>query len=215
MPYELFLIAWLGVNLVFGALAAYLANTWGRDPFGWLLAGAVLGPMALIVLVVEQRRDGRKARPSLATAGSRARTIGEPNILIAVDGSSFSEQAVQYVVEHFGASLGEASVVGVLPVESAQGATMEEGSPRKDLLEEEIQRHLGTASSTLQKAGIACRSLVRFGDPANEILQLAREMEYDLIVVGRRGRGRAAKLLLGSVSEKLTKAAPCPVTVVG
>jgi nucleotide-binding universal stress UspA family protein len=126
-----------------------------------------------------------------------------------------SEQAVRYVLEHFGASLDEVTLVGVLPIERAEGAALEEGSPRRSLLEEEIERYLGKASSTLQKAGIACKSVVRFGEPAGEILSLATETNCDLIVLGRRGRGKAAKLLLGSVSDKVAKEAPCPVTVVG
>ena len=215
MPYTLFLTIWLGVNLVFGALCAYLASRWGRDPFGWLLVGAVVGPMALVVLLLEHRRDASTPRPSLATSRTRARTGAGPNVLIAVDGSSMSEQAVQYVVDHFGTSLEEVSVVGVLPIERAEGVAMEEGSPRKSLLEEEIERYVGTACSTLRKADIACRSVVRFGEPAGEILDLAREMDCDLIVMGRRGRGKAARLVLGSVSAKVTKEAPCPVTVVG
>jgi nucleotide-binding universal stress UspA family protein len=215
MPYELFLILWLGLNFLFGSLAAYLASRWGRDPFGWLFAGAVIGPIALILLIVEHRWEPRAARSSLATAGLRTRSPSEWNVLVAVDGSSLSDQAVKYVVEHFGTTLGEVTVMGVLPIERAEGATMEEGSSRRKLLEEEIDRYLGAACSALRNAGIACRSVVRFGEPANEIIRLAREVDCDLIVMGRRGRGRATKLLLGSVSEKVTKEAPCPVTVVG
>jgi nucleotide-binding universal stress UspA family protein len=136
-------------------------------------------------------------------------------VLIAVDGSPMSDQAVQYVLRRFGTSLREVSTVGVLPMERMDGAAMEEGSARRKMLEQEIEQHLGSACSTIQKAGIACKSIVRFGDPASEIIKLAVESSYDLIVMGRRGRGRAAKLLLGSVSEKVTKEAHCPVTVVG
>jgi nucleotide-binding universal stress UspA family protein len=57
--------------------------------------------------------------------------------------------------------------------------------------------------------------VVRFGEPASEILKLAGETDCDLIVLGRCGRGKAATLLLGSVSDKVAKEAPCPVTVVG
>jgi nucleotide-binding universal stress UspA family protein len=215
MPYELFVTIWLGFNLIFAALSAFLASKWGRDPFGWLFIGAVLGPIALVLLVLENQRDMRTPRPSLASPGARTRGGGGPSVLIAVDGSQMSEQAVQYVVEHFGASLEEVSVVGVLPIERAEGAAMEEGSRRAILLEEEIERVLGTSCSTLREAGITCKSIVRFGDPAEEILKLAGELDCNLIVMGRRGRGKAAKLLLGSVSEKVTKEAPCPVTVVG
>lgn len=214
MPYEIFLTIWLGFNLVFGALAAFLASRWGRDPFGWLLIGAVIGPIGLILLLVEHGRDAGGARPRIQGPGAGV-PPSKSGVLIAVDGSAMSEQAVEYVVEHFGASLEEVSVVGVLPIERAAGAATEEGSPRKTLLEEEIERYLGTACSTLRKAGIACKSVIRFGEPAGEILELARETDCGLIVLGRRGRGKAAKLLLGSVSEKVTKEAPCPVTVVG
>jgi nucleotide-binding universal stress UspA family protein len=126
-----------------------------------------------------------------------------------------SDQAVQYIVDQFGASLEQVTVVGVLPIEQAEGVAQKEGSLRKTHLEEEIERYLGRAGSTLREAGIQYRSVVRFGEPGEEIISLARETESDLIVMGRRGRGRAAKLLLGSVSDKVAKEALCPVTLIG
>jgi nucleotide-binding universal stress UspA family protein len=215
MPYEIFLIILLGFNLIFGALAAYLASRWRRDPFGWLLVGTVLGPLALILLVSAHVRDARLARPRLAGPSAAGLQPGKPTILIAVDGSAMSDQAVQYVIRHFGASLGEVGVIGVLAIERGEGVAMEEGSPRRQMLEEEIERHLESACSALRDAGVRCRSIVRFGDPATEIVSEAKEADCDLIVMGRRGRGGVGKLLLGSVSEKVTKQAGCPVTVVG
>lgn len=53
-----------------------------------------------------------------------------------------------------------------------------------------------------------------WGDPAEAIIEVARRKGVDAIVVGRRGRGRLAGLLLGSVSNKLVSLAPCPVVVV-
>ncbi|MHB1205151.1 MAG: universal stress protein [Rhodospirillaceae bacterium] len=52
------------------------------------------------------------------------------------------------------------------------------------------------------------------GDPAETIIETARRLRVDVIVVGRRGRGRIAGLLLGSVSQKLVSLAPCAVMVV-
>ncbi len=52
------------------------------------------------------------------------------------------------------------------------------------------------------------------GDPAEVLIDTAKRKHADAIVAGRRGRGRLAGLLLGSVSQKLTCLAPCPVIVV-
>jgi nucleotide-binding universal stress UspA family protein len=52
------------------------------------------------------------------------------------------------------------------------------------------------------------------GDPAEQILANARDGEADLIVMGNRGHGRLAGLLLGSVTQKVVGLAPCPVVIV-
>lgn len=55
---------------------------------------------------------------------------------------------------------------------------------------------------------------VEWGDPAEVIIDTARREKADMLVVGRRGRGRLSAMLLGSVSQKLASLAPCPVLVV-
>ena len=53
-----------------------------------------------------------------------------------------------------------------------------------------------------------------WGDPAETIIDAVRRGKGDMLVVGRRGRGRLSGLLLGSVSQKLASLAPCVVVVV-
>ena len=55
---------------------------------------------------------------------------------------------------------------------------------------------------------------VALGDAAEEILANAKSGEADLIVMGNRGHGRLAGLLLGSVAQKVVGLAACPVLVV-
>ncbi|MEX1254071.1 MAG: universal stress protein [Dehalococcoidia bacterium] len=214
MPFTVLIIAWVGVNLIFGALSALAASRWGRDPFAWLFLGSAVGPIAFLLLVFVHQDDLRRARPGLAGPGSRAAAVAGPRVLVPVDGSAPSERAVRYVVERLGPRLSEVSILGVLAIERAEGQSAEEGSPRRRDLEQEIQRHLGSAGASLRAAGLVCKPIIRFGDPATEILEVVGKDAYDLVVMGRRGRGWAAKALLGSVSEKVVREASCPVTLV-
>ena len=55
---------------------------------------------------------------------------------------------------------------------------------------------------------------VREGRPAEVIVDVARQREADLIVVGTHGRGGVAHVVLGSVAERVVRLAPCPVLTV-
>jgi nucleotide-binding universal stress UspA family protein len=52
------------------------------------------------------------------------------------------------------------------------------------------------------------------GDVAPTVIDIAADNSVEMIVLGRRGRGQLAGLLLGSVSQKLVSLAPCAVAVV-
>jgi nucleotide-binding universal stress UspA family protein len=65
-------------------------------------------------------------------------------------------------------------------------------------------------SQTARKLGVD-REIVLPGPPATAILRLASEVPYDLIVMGTHGRGGLSHVVLGSVAERVVRAAPCPV----
>lgn len=60
----------------------------------------------------------------------------------------------------------------------------------------------------------AARSLVLEGDPFNVIIETARDLDADLIVIGARGLSMLEGIFLGSVSEAVVKSSPCPVLIV-
>jgi nucleotide-binding universal stress UspA family protein len=66
----------------------------------------------------------------------------------------------------------------------------------------------------LRNSGVRFKTRVVEGRPASAISELAERVHADLIVVGRRGRGGFAELLLGSVSQELTHHSRRPVLVV-
>lgn len=55
---------------------------------------------------------------------------------------------------------------------------------------------------------------VEMGDPATEIVEMAKSGEFDLVVMGCRGLSPFSELLLGGVSHRVANTAPCPVLLV-
>jgi nucleotide-binding universal stress UspA family protein len=201
----------LVVNLLCAILAAFLASRRGRDPFAWVLVCAVIGPFGLIALLGDLSRGReREAFPGPASGQPGAGSV----VLLPVDGSESSLAAVDKVVDD-APGISRTILLTVLPSERGDSADYDAGSPQRQVLENEVESVTGEARRRLERANVAYATETRFGDPAEAILQLAREGRVDEIVMGRRGRGGVSKLLLGSVSEKVVKAAEVPVTVVG
>ena len=62
--------------------------------------------------------------------------------------------------------------------------------------------------------GVTVESLLHEGDAFDTIMEVAKERDIDLIVMGTHGRRGFAHALLGSITEKLVRRAPCPVLTV-
>lgn len=75
------------------------------------------------------------------------------------------------------------------------------------LLDEARELLAGVASANIETRGEA-------GDPAVVLVEIAREVGAELLVVGRRGGDFVARTLLGSVAERTVQQAPCDVLVV-
>jgi len=83
--------------------------------------------------------------------------------------------------------------------------------------EDELQVALRSKVQGLVEAGIDASFRVIHGtnrDPADLVADAAKDAGADLIVVGTRGHGRVAGMLLGSVTQRLLHVAPCPVVAV-
>ena len=65
-----------------------------------------------------------------------------------------------------------------------------------------------------RKAGVRASAIMVTGDPARQIVRMARSKRADLIVVGTHGRRGFSKFFLGSVAERVIATAPCPVMTV-
>ena len=80
-----------------------------------------------------------------------------------------------------------------------------------DQIETEAATHLREVAATFPALSVT--TLIRHGDPAEEILALLQEQPFDLLCMGARGRGRIAGALLGSVSTAVLHHSPVRVIV--
>lgn len=136
-------------------------------------------------------------------------------ILVPVDGSSSSLKALRHAIERVRGGQGEVHVVHVEPA-------MEYEELRLYVLREEIaklrheahQRVLAAATEELKQAGIKHVAHLREGDVADTIVRLVEAQHLDEVVMGTRGMGAAATLLLGSVAQRVVHLVQVPVTLV-
>jgi nucleotide-binding universal stress UspA family protein len=141
-------------------------------------------------------------------------------VVLATDGSRHAERAAQWMVA-LAARLGDVDVtlanVGPLPAVPITGPGVG-GAVELRVVAESLERAgaeiLARTAELFNRNGVEVRSTYRTGDPAHEVLEVAQEVHADLIVLGRRGRGRVGGLVLGSVSERVLHGAHCPVVVV-
>ena len=61
---------------------------------------------------------------------------------------------------------------------------------------------------------VPCRHQMLLGEPATEIVRMAEDLGVDMIVMGTHGRSGLARMLMGSVAEKVVRRATCPVLTV-
>lgn len=72
---------------------------------------------------------------------------------------------------------------------------------------------LADGERKVKAEGVQVETLLKEGHVVQEILETAKEGEFDLIVMGARGVSKIREILLGSVSDAVIRNAPCPVLV--
>ena len=139
-------------------------------------------------------------------------TASFKKILVPIDGSIYSEKSLERASEFvntFGSNL-----ILIYVVEKSIPINLLD---RKEYLE--ILRKFGTnvlekANKKLSKKGITAKILLKEGNIVNEIEKIAKKEKCDLILVGSKGLGSVTRLLLGSVSNKISQTSSCSVLIV-
>jgi nucleotide-binding universal stress UspA family protein len=134
--------------------------------------------------------------------GRVSRREGPFRALLAVDGSLGSEAAIDAFSRKLRAKAASIRMIHVL--ESPKASLVE-------LLDAKADEVLGWAREELERRGLRGEGEWRRGDPAVQILEAARDGLSDVIVVGSRGHSAIREMVLGGVTHRVLRHAPCNV----
>lgn len=126
------------------------------------------------------------------------------NILVAIDGSKASDQAIERAVDE--AKVWNARLHAVYVVETGLFSSLPSDNTVEIMyrvLENEGNSVLDKAKKTAAKSGVALMTHMKQGHAGTEIITLAKE-KVDLIVSGSHGKSKTDSILLGSVSTYIT-----------
>ncbi|MEC4676987.1 MAG: universal stress protein [Nitrospirota bacterium] len=135
-------------------------------------------------------------------------------VVLAVDGSDISRNAVKYAIELAKQSNGTVVAIHVIPPIDVMD--IETFRPEKILegLKEEGKKILSEVDELAVKAGVKVQTSIESGVPFEKICSVAETLGCDLIIMGSHGRTGIGKVLIGSVTERVISRATCPVLVV-
>jgi nucleotide-binding universal stress UspA family protein len=142
-------------------------------------------------------------------------TIAPQTILVPVDGSENAERAVDRVIELFAAGL--VKQVHLVNVQYPIPREVTRFVGRKEVTgyhHDEGEKGLAQAKAKLSQAKVPYQVHIGVGAPPEIIVSFCKELSCDAIVMGTRGLGGAAGLLLGSVTRDVIAKSPVPVTLV-
>lgn len=138
-------------------------------------------------------------------------------LLVAFDGSPHAQQALTEAIDMAQTNRGTLTVISVAPEPSVWAMSGYDVPIDVDRVskqfEREYQSMLDGAVSCIP-GDLPVTKILKQGAPGREIAGEANVGNYDLVVMGSRGRGELRSLLLGSVSHRVLQASHLPVLVV-
>jgi len=134
-------------------------------------------------------------------------------ILVPLDGSENSMRALENAIHIAKKFNGKITLIHMYSISACRHAGI-----YFDKCVQEI-REIGAGiledgEKRVKAEGVQVETLLREGHVVEEILKATREGKFNLIVMGARGISRIKEIVMGSVSDGVTRHAPCPVLVV-
>jgi nucleotide-binding universal stress UspA family protein len=137
-------------------------------------------------------------------------------IVVATDFSETADRAVDYALDFANQIGGDVTIVHayeIPPMGFPDGALI----ATADLTDKVTKSAQAALETVVQRGKVRCQSvrgMLRDGEPAKEICDVAEELDADLVVVGTHGRRGLAHVLLGSVAEEVVRRCEAPVLTI-
>ena len=135
-------------------------------------------------------------------------------ILVPTDGSDFAKKAQNHAL--FLAKVSGAEIVALSVTENnfVNGLPLDdEVYQLNQILKEQSEENLNEFDK-LNEDDLKITHVIREGSPAKAILEVAKDEEIDLIVMGSSGKSSFDRFIMGSVADKVVNSAKCAVLVV-
>jgi len=137
-------------------------------------------------------------------------------ILVPVDGSRDAMEGARMALDLARAKGGQVALISVVPYNPS--IELEISARARDSLEGKLQRQaeeaITKAKEFFQQNGMTPQAtILTSSSVADEIIKLAKEEKFDLIVIGSRGVGASGRFFLGGTALKVVSHAPCSVLV--
>jgi nucleotide-binding universal stress UspA family protein len=201
----------------------------GEDSYNYIVDEAVKRRSTMIIM----GRRGRSGLKRLMMGSVTSRVIGHApcnvlvvpkaarvefkSLVVATDGSKYSMAAASEAIGLAKQNKSDLTVISVVPSELMTPTDIDFTMNQKELIADkemqEAEKNVKAVKEAAQKEGVAVKALVMSGRPADAIIEIARDKNADLIVLGSHGRTGLEKLLMGSVTERVIVLAPCAVLV--
>ena len=141
--------------------------------------------------------------------------INDKAILVGVDGSHASYKATWWAAnyaKHAGLTLQIVCAYSLPSYAAVSFDATYTAMGDDNAAHSDAQEILSKAKAIADEQGVEAATLIVTGDPASVFVELSRN--YNLIVIGNRGKGGLAERLLGTTSSSLPAYAYCPIVVV-
>ena len=135
-------------------------------------------------------------------------------ILLATDGSENARRAADEAAGLARELSSHVILVHIKNTPPSQSRLVKANFDVHSILEEDAKSEIKNTLDIFEKDSVPYTLKVAIGDPAAGIIEIADKEKADLIILGSRGLGAIKGVVLGSVSQKVTYHAACPVMIV-